>query len=38
MIAHLDQVRDFIAELFLELVVTEPVSGNIVSKVGYDER
>jgi len=35
MIAHLDEVREFMEELSPELGVTDPVSGNIVSKVGY---
>ena len=35
MIAHLDGVRGFMEELSPELGVTDPVSGNIVSKVGY---
>ena len=34
MIAHLDEVRGFMKELSPELGVTDPVSGNIVSKVG----
>ena len=38
MIAHLDQFRDFMEELFPQLVVNETVSGNIVSKVRYHER
>ena len=33
MIAHLDEVRGFMEELSPELGVTDPVSGNIVSKV-----
>ena len=37
MIAHLDEVRGFMEELSPELGVTDPVSGNIVSKVGYHE-
>ena len=36
MIAHLDDVRGFMEELSPELGVTDPVSGNIVSKVEYD--
>ena len=32
MIAHLDEVRGFMEELSPELGVTDPVSGNIVSK------
>ncbi len=35
MIAHLDAVRGFMEELSPELGVTHPLSGNIVSKVGY---
>ena len=35
MIAHLDEVRGFMEELSPELGITDPVSGNIVSKVGY---
>ena len=38
MIAHLDEVRDFMEELTPELGVTDPVSGNIVSKVGQYDR
>ena len=38
MIAHLDEVRAFMEELSPELGVTDPVSGNIVSKVGYHDR
>ena len=34
MIAHLDEVRGFMEELSPELGVTDPVSGNIISKVG----
>ena len=37
MIAHLDVVRGFMEELSPELGVTDPVSGNIVSKVGYHD-
>jgi len=37
MIAHLDKVRGFMEELSPELGVTDPVSGNIVSKVGYHD-
>ena len=37
MIAHLDEVRVFMEELSPELGVTDPVSGNIVSKVGYHD-
>jgi len=37
MIAHLDEVRGFMEELSPELGVTAPVSGNIVSKVGYHD-
>ena len=35
MIAHLDEVRDLMEELSPELGVTDPVSGNIISKVAY---
>ena len=38
MIAHLDEVRGFMEELSPELGVTDPVSGNIVSKVGYHDQ
>ena len=38
MLAHLDEVRVFMEELSPELGVTDPVSGNIVSKVGYHDR
>ena len=37
MIAHLDEVKGFMEELSPELGVTDPVSGNIVSKVGYHD-
>ena len=37
MIAHLDEVRRLMEELFPELGVTDPVSGNIVSKFGYHD-
>ena len=37
MIAHLDEVRGFMEELSPELGITDPVSGNIVSKVGYHD-
>ena len=37
MIAHLDEVRGFMEELSPALGVTDPVSGNIVSKVGYHD-
>ena len=37
MIAHLDEVRVFMEELSPELGVTDPVSGNIVSKVSYHD-
>ena len=37
MIAHLDEVRGFMKELSPKLGVTDPVSGNIVSKVGYHD-
>ena len=32
MIAHLDEVRGFMEQLSPELGVTDPISGNIVSK------
>ncbi|GIR94683.1 MAG: hypothetical protein CM15mP96_3410 [Gammaproteobacteria bacterium] len=35
--SHLDEVRVFMEELSPELGVTDPVSGNIVSKVGYHD-
>ena len=38
MIAHLDEVRGFMEQLSPELGVTDPVSGNIVSKVGFHDR
>tara|TARA_A100001388_G_scaffold275379_1_gene260804 strand:- start:460 stop:753 length:294 start_codon:yes stop_codon:yes gene_type:complete len=38
MISHLDEVRAFMEVLSPELGVTDPVSGNIVSKVGYHDR
>ena len=38
MIAHLDEVREFMEELSPELGVTDPVSGNIISKVDYHDR
>ena len=37
MIAHLYEVRRFMEELSPELGITDPVSGNIVSKVGYHD-
>ena len=37
MISHLYEVRGFMEELSRELGVTDPVSGNIVSKVGYQD-
>ena len=37
MIAHLDEVRGFMEELSPELGVTDPVSRNIVSKVGFHD-
>ena len=37
MIAHLDEVRELMEELSPELGVTDTVSGNIVSKVGYHD-
>ena len=36
-IVHLDEVRGFMEELSPELGVTDPVSGNIVSKIGYHD-
>ena len=38
MISHLNEVRGFMEELSPELGVTDPVSGDIVSKVGYHDR
>ena len=38
MIAHLDEVRGLMEELSPELGVTDPVSGNIVSKIGYHDQ
>ena len=38
MITHLNEVRGFMEELSPELGVTDPVSGNIVSKVGYHDK
>ena len=38
MIAHLDAVRGFMGQLSPELGVSDPVSGNTVSKVGYHDR
>ena len=38
MISHLDEVRGFMEQLSPELGVTDPVSGNIVSKVGFHDR
>ncbi len=38
MITHLDEVRGFMEELSPELGVTDPVSGDIVSKAGYHDR
>ncbi len=38
MISHLNEVRGFMEELSPELGVTDPVSGNIVSKVNYHDR
>ena len=35
--AQLDDVRAFMEALSPELLVTDPVSGNIVSKVGYHD-
>ena len=37
MIAHLDEVKGFMEQLSPELRVTNPVSGNIVSKVSYHD-
>ena len=37
MITHLDEVRGFMEEFSPEFGVTDPVSGNIVSKVGYHD-
>jgi len=37
MIAHLDEVIGFMEELSPEIGVTDPVSGNIVSKVSYHD-
>ena len=37
MITHLDEVRGLMEELSPELGVTDPVSGIIVSKVGYHD-
>ena len=37
MIAHLEDVRGYMEELSPELGVTDPVSGNIVSKIGYHD-
>ena len=37
MITHLDEVREFMEVLSPELGVTDPVSGNIISKVGYHD-
>ena len=38
MITHLNEVRGLMEELSPELGVTDPVSGTIVSKVGYHDR
>ena len=38
MITHLDEVWGFMEELSRELRVTDPISGNIVSKFGYHDR
>jgi len=38
MISHLNEVRGFMEELSPELGVTDPVSGDIISKVGYHDR
>ena len=38
MITHLNEVRGLMEELSPELGVTDPVSGIIVSKVGYHDR
>ena len=37
MIAHLNEVRGFMEVLSPELGVTDPVSGNIISQVGYHD-
>ena len=37
MVAHFDQVRGFMGKLSTVLEVTDPVLGNIVSKVGYHD-
>jgi len=37
MISHLNEVRGFMEELSPDLGVTDPVLGNIVSKVGYHD-
>ena len=37
MISHLNEVRGFMEDLSPELGVTDPVSGIIVSKVGYHD-
>ena len=37
MISHLNEFRGFMEELSPELGVTDPVSGNIVSKEGYHD-
>ena len=38
MISHLNELRGFMEELSPELGVTDPVPGDIVSKVGYHDR
>ena len=38
MIKHLDEVKELMEELSPELGVTDPVSGNVISKVGYHDR
>ena len=38
MITHLNEVRGLMEELSPELGVTDPVSGKIVSKVGYHDK
>ena len=38
MITYLEKVRGFVEQLSPELGFTDPVSGNIVSKVSYHDR
>ncbi len=38
MLSHLDEVRGFMEELSPELGITDPVSGEIVSKVGFHDK